>query len=160
MDWTSQSCHSKDMEVNSPTTTFELIALLKTRPLMFLGDAKISSLYHFLHGFTFARSTAIQNFSQPFSPFWYFHEWVMEVYGWKEKESSALYENADRILLVEHSYGFLRRGIRPCPTVFYGEAQGHALRFFRRGIRPCPTVFAARHKATPYGFCGEAKATR
>jgi len=36
-----------------------------------------------------------------------------------------------------------------------GEAQGHALRFLRRGIRPRPTVFAARPRPRPTVFAAE-----
>lgn len=64
---------------------------------MYLGDKKISTLRTFLDGYNFATQIHHVDCSNEYPPFWYFHEWAMDQYGWYE--STAGWKN---IILKEN----------------------------------------------------------
>jgi hypothetical protein len=65
---------------------------------MYTGDTKISSLNAFLNGYSFSKHIDSVDDSKDFPPFWYFHEWAMEKYNWRE--STAGWKN---IILKENN---------------------------------------------------------
>jgi len=76
---------------------YDLIDTIRPRPAMYFGDNKISNLQAFLSGYDF--STYVHNIKDKsvFPPFWYFNEWAMHKYNWRE--STAGWKN---IILKEN----------------------------------------------------------
>lgn len=76
---------------------YDLIDLIEERPEVYLGDAKISSFNTFINGYQFSTIAHNINQEQVFPPFWYFNEWAMHKYDWRE--STAGWKN---IILEEN----------------------------------------------------------
>lgn len=61
---------------------YNLINLIRPKPAMYFGDAKISSMRAFLNGYECASVFHNIEDENIFPPFWYFNEWAMNTYGW------------------------------------------------------------------------------
>jgi hypothetical protein len=55
---------------------YEFIDLIRQRPEMYIGDRKLSTLYHALSGFEFALNVNTMNETKP--DFKTFHVWIRE----------------------------------------------------------------------------------
>jgi len=77
---------------------FELIELIKKRPVLYIGSNNITSMENFMHGYDFACLVNDIEYNNIYPLFWYFHEWIMEKYNWNE--STAGWKN---IILKENN---------------------------------------------------------
>ena len=75
----------------------ELLKFIRTRPLMYIGDKKISSIHSFLDGFHYALYLNHIK-GEDIIPFWYFHEFVSRHYNWGESTAGWCH-----IILEENS---------------------------------------------------------
>ena len=85
------------IEYKKSETILDLIALMKNRTGMYIGEYKISAMRSFIDGYHFFASTHDIAIKEVFPQFWYFHEWAMHKYDWGE--STAGWKN---IILSEN----------------------------------------------------------
>jgi len=78
---------------------YDLIEKIKSRPAMYIGDNKISSFRSYIDGYSSALKIHGIKFESTFPPFWYFHEWVMQKYNWRESTTGW-----NNIILKENNY--------------------------------------------------------
>lgn len=76
---------------------YDLIDAIRSRPVMYIGSNKISNMRTFLDGYEFSILVHNVEGKDVFPPFWYFHEWAMHKYKWRE--STAGWNN---IILKEN----------------------------------------------------------
>lgn len=78
---------------------YELIDLIREKPGMYIGDPKISTMRAFLNGYEL--TSMIHNIKglNVFPPFWYFNEWAIHTYGWRQSTAgwaNIILEENDR----------------------------------------------------------------